>query len=184
MSVVSRTGYLVTAPIADKIAETVKNAFIQFWCGPFGVPQVVVTDIGREFANAVFASAFKQLDVDHRYVPSYTPQSNGYNERQHRSINIALWTLVDKTRHPLHLPLITASIKKPLVEGNPFTLSQLTSGICANVSGTTFFNRVNEHKAHNDVDETDLFLQTMSRMNRNHATLKIVYITNMYYFNA
>ena len=120
MSVVSRTGYLVTAPIADKIAETVKNAFIQFWCGPFGVPQVVVTDIGREFANAVFASAFKQLDVDHRYVPSYTPQSNGYNERHHRSINIALWTIVDKTRHPLHLPLITASIKKISGGRKPF----------------------------------------------------------------
>ena len=162
------TGYLVTAPISDKRAETVKNAFIQSWCGPFGVPQVVVTDNGREFANAVLASAFKQLGVDHRFVPPYTPQSNGYIERQHRSINIALRTLADKTTWSLHLPLITASINNSLVEGNPFTPSQLALGTCTNVSGRVLFNRVSEVKTHNDVDETNLFLYTMSRMNRRH----------------
>ena len=162
------TGYLVTAPITDKKAETVRNAFIQSWCGPFGVPQVVVTDNGREFANALLASAFKQLGVDHRYVPPYTPQSNGYIERQHRSINIALRTLVDKTKWSLHLPLITASINNSLVEGNPFTPSQLALGTCTNVSGRVMFNQVSENKTYNDVDETNLFLHTMSRINRKH----------------
>ena len=43
------TGYLVTAPIPDRKAETVRNAFIQYWCGYFGISQVVVTGNGREF---------------------------------------------------------------------------------------------------------------------------------------
>ena len=74
------TGFLVTAPLPDKKAETVKNALIQSWCGIFGVPQIVFTDNGREFTNNILMDTFKQLGIEHRYVPPYSPESNGFVE--------------------------------------------------------------------------------------------------------
>ena len=76
----------------------------------FGVPQVVVTDNGREFKNSVLSSAFEQLGIDHHFVPVYSPSSNGYIERQHRTINVALRALTEETNWSLHLPLIMAEI--------------------------------------------------------------------------
>ena len=84
------TGYLVTAPIPDKKAQTVRDAFMQHWCGHYGVPRVVVSDNGREFVNQLLTDTFIQLGIEHRLVPPYSPQSNGFIERQHRTINQAL----------------------------------------------------------------------------------------------
>ena len=89
---------------------------------------------------------FKQLGIEHRYVPSYSPESNGFVERQHRSINIALRTLVHKEKWSMLLPLITTSIKNSFVEGNLFTPSQLTLGTCTNISCRVFFNQVSDHR--------------------------------------
>ena len=78
---------------------------------------------------------FKQLGIEHRYVPPYSQESNGFVERQLRSINIALRTLVHKEKWSMLLPLITTSIKNSFVEGNLFTPSQLTLGTCTNIRG-------------------------------------------------
>ena len=80
------TGFLVTAPVPVKKAETVRNTFVQFWCGYFRVPQIVVSDNRKEFENSLLKYAFNQLGIDHRHVPPYCPQANGYIERQHRTI--------------------------------------------------------------------------------------------------
>ena len=113
------TGFLVTMPIPDKKAITVRNAFFQCWVGPFGVPQVVVSDNGREFVNTVLTEAFEQLGVEHRFVNPYSPQTNGFIERQHKTLNVALRALTDKTAWALHLPLITAAIDNAFKEGSP-----------------------------------------------------------------
>ena len=57
---------------------TVRNAFFQSWVGQFGVPQVVVSDNGREFVNTALTEAFEQLGIDHRLVSPYSPQTNGF----------------------------------------------------------------------------------------------------------
>ena len=84
------TGFLVAAPIPDKKAMTVRDAFVQSWCSYFGTPRVVVSDNGKEFSNHLLTDTFTQLGVDHRFVPPYSPQANGFIERQHKTINQAL----------------------------------------------------------------------------------------------
>ena len=41
------TRLLVTAPIPNKTAITVRKAFLQNWVGHYGVPQVVLSDNGK-----------------------------------------------------------------------------------------------------------------------------------------
>ena len=162
------TGYLVTVPIKDKRAQTIRNAFVQSWCGPFGVPQVVVTDNGREFANSTLSNAFEQLGVDHRFISPYNPQSNGFIERQHRSINVALRALEDKTNWALHLPLITTAINNSPIEGSHFSPSQYALGTCTNLSGRVLFNEISSHEKEHEPFETLLFLHSMSKIGRKH----------------
>ena len=104
------TGFLVTTPIPNKKAMTVRDAFVQSWCSYFGTPQVVISDNGKEFSNHLLADTFAQLGVDHRFVPPYSPQGNGFIERQHKTINQALRAEKIKTNWALRLPIIMASI--------------------------------------------------------------------------
>ena len=76
---------------------TVRNAFFQCLGGPFGVPQVVVSDNGREFVNTALTEAFEQLGIDHSLVSPYSPQTNGFIKRQHKTIIVALRASSDKT---------------------------------------------------------------------------------------
>ena len=163
------TGFLVTAPIPDKKAITVRNAFVQSWCSYFGSPKVVISDNGGEFANQLLSEAFVQLGVDHRFVPPYSPQSNGFIERQHRSINQALRAEKTKTNWALRLPMITATINNTSIEGSPYTPSQYALGVCANLPGQIFADkRVEKEEFEYNQSDTRLFLNIMSNISRKH----------------
>ena len=138
------TGLLVTAPIPDKTAITVRNAFIQNWVGHYGVPQVVLSDNGKEFKNFLLQEACKQLGIEQRFTSSRTPQTNGYVERQNRTINVAFRSLEDKTNWALHLPLITCTINNSFIEGSPYTPAQYAFGCSLNLSGRLLFDEVDE----------------------------------------
>ena len=162
------TGFLVTMPITDKKALTVRNAFFQCWVGPFGVSQVVVSDNGREFVNTAFTEAFEQLGIDHRLVSPYSPQSNGFIERQHKTINVALRALSDKTSWALHLPLITTALNNTFVEGSPYTPAQYALGTAQNLSGRVMFDKIEGTDVITTPNtlETKVFLNTMAKIGR------------------
>ena len=167
------TGFLVATPIPDKRAITVRNAFMQSWCSYFGTPQVVVSDNGKEFANQLLSDAFIQLGVDHRFVPPYSPQSNGFIERQHRTINQALRAEKTKTNWALRLPMITATINNTSIEGSPYTPSQYALGMCVNLSGQIFVDKkVEDGKFEYNHSDTRLFLNIMSGITRKHRRHK------------
>ena len=161
-------------PITDKKAVTVRNAFFQCWVGPFGVPQVVVSDNGREFVNTVLTEAFEQLGIDHRLISPYSPQTNGFIERQHKTINVALRALSDKTNWALHLPLITAAINNTFVEGSLYTPSQYALGASLNLSGSVMFNEIKENSLITTPNllDTKIFLNTMAKTGRQFKRYK------------
>ena len=109
--------------------------FFQCWLGLFGVPRVVVSNNGREFVNTALTEAFEQLGIDHCLVSPYSPQSNSFIERQHKTINVALRALSDKTNWALHLPLITAALNNTFVEGSHYTPAQYALGTAQNLLG-------------------------------------------------
>ena len=162
------TGFLVTMPITDKKAVTVRNAFFQCWVGPFGVPQVVVSDNGREFVNTALTEAFEQLGIDHRFVSPYSPQTNGFIERQHKTINVALRALTDKTNWALHLPLITATLNNTFIEGSPYTPAQYALGTAQNLSGRVMFDKIESTEVVTTPNtlETKIFLNMMAKIGR------------------
>ena len=46
--------FLKLQPLPDKMAESVVDAFFTTWICEFGVPEIIVTDGGREFAIRSF----------------------------------------------------------------------------------------------------------------------------------
>ena len=51
------TCFYVTVRMPNKRAVTIQNAFIQCWCGYFGIPQVIICDNGGEFKNSLLGEA-------------------------------------------------------------------------------------------------------------------------------
>ena len=127
------TCFLVTVPIQNKRAQTVRNAFIQHWYGYFWIPLVVISDNGREVKNNLLEVACQQLGIDHRTTTLYCPQTNGFIERQNRIINQALRAETVKTNWALRLPFITVAINNTPIEGIAFTPSQYAFGACVNL---------------------------------------------------
>ena len=168
------TGLLVTAPIPDKTAMTVRNAFIQNWVGHYGVPQIILTDNGREFKNELLQEACEQLGIEQRYTSSRTPQTNGYVERQNRTINVAFRSLEDKTNWALHLPLVTSNINNSFIEGSPYTPAQYAFGCSLNLSGRVLFNRVDSLIKINRPSpfETAVFINSMANVSRKFKKTK------------
>ena len=168
----------MTAPIKNKKSQTVRNAFKQAWFSVFGAPQVVVTDNGKRIKNSILTNAFEQLGIDHHFVPVYSPSSNGYIEREHLTINVALRALTEKTNWSLHLPLITAEMNNAMLDGSPFTPSQYALEVCTNLRGRVMFNKVENQKTEVGVFDTLRFLFSMSGINRKH---KKHYNQSIYY---
>lgn len=46
-----------------------------------GIPEVLISDQGREFCNAVCDVLFEKTAIDHRMTSAYHPQTNGLTER-------------------------------------------------------------------------------------------------------
>ena len=162
------TGFLVTTPVPDKKAETIRNAFVQSWCGYFGIPQIVVSDNGKEFANNLLKETFNQLGVEHRHVPPYCPQANGFIERQHRTIIQALRAETQKNNWALKLPIITTCINNTPIEGSPYTPAQYALGACTNMPGQVLISQLSEEDFKSDIDDTRVFLNIMSNICRGH----------------
>ena len=131
--------FLVTVPMPNKRAETIRNAFIQQCCGYFGIPQVIIGDNGGEFKNGLLKEACEQLGIEHRTVAPYSPQTNEFIERQHCVINQAVRTETIKTNWALRLPVITVVINNTSIEGTP---SQHALGACVNLPGQIFMNKI------------------------------------------
>ena len=170
------TGLLVTAPIPNKTAMTVRDAFIQNWIGHYGVPQVVLSDNGKEFKNELLQEACEQLGIEQRYTSSRTPQTNGYVERQNRTINVAFRALEDKTNWALHLPLVTSNINNSFIEGSPYTPAQYAFGCSLNLSGRVLFDRVDALNQINRPSpfETAVFINSMADVSRKFKKTKNV----------
>ena len=162
------TGFLVTTPIPNKQAVTIRDAFLQSWCNYFGTPQVVIADNVKEFDNYLLTNIFAQLGVDLRPIAVNNPQSNGYIERQHKTINQALRAEETKSNWALRLPIITATINNTSIEGSPYTPSQYTLGMCVNLPGQIFIDNREGTNTEYDPLDTRLFLNIMSTICRKH----------------
>src|ERR1700729_4157727 len=73
-------------PLRTKGTEEVIKIFHTEILPRHGCPDTVLTDNGAEFTSVQFQN-MSDLKIKHIRTAPYHPQSNGKNERQHRTIN-------------------------------------------------------------------------------------------------
>jgi hypothetical protein len=70
--------------VAQKSATEVAEVIWRHWITIFGVPQVIVTDNGREFNNNLQRCLWTALGIDHRFTSPFYPRCNLQVERTNR----------------------------------------------------------------------------------------------------
>ena len=88
------TRYLVAEPLRTKTATEVARVFFASVICKYGIPQILVTDQGREFVNAVLQGIAELLKFTHIKTTAYHPQANGVIERSNATLINILRTLV------------------------------------------------------------------------------------------
>ena len=84
------SNYLISIPLPDKTATTTANALFNHVFLKYGFPEILQSDRGGEFLNAVLHRLVKLLSIKHVFTTAYRPRMNGSTERVHRWINSAL----------------------------------------------------------------------------------------------
>ena len=74
------TKFTRVAAIPNKAATTVTKAIFNHWICLFGPMHSLLTDNGREFANAVNNDLCKMLDINRQFTSSIHPQTNSSAE--------------------------------------------------------------------------------------------------------
>ena len=87
----SFTRFIQGIVISNKRADTVVEALCSVWCLRFGYPtHGFWADNGSEFQNKEMSELMSKLGLRIEFGASYSPWSNGINERNHYSADIVV----------------------------------------------------------------------------------------------
>jgi hypothetical protein len=111
------------------------DALISGWVARFGVPTLITSDCGVQFAPALWAALMKKLGVRHVMTTAYHPQSNGVLERFHRRLKEALRARAAATDWPLHLPWVLLGLRTAPREDSGVSTAQLVYGCALQLPG-------------------------------------------------
>lgn len=78
--------YVQTIGILDASAQSVSEAFVKHWVGPFGPPQRLLSDNGGAFTSTEFDDLIGLLKVQKLWTSPYRPQTDGSVERFNRTL--------------------------------------------------------------------------------------------------
>lgn len=79
--------YLVTAPIANKEANTVAKAMFESLISIHGPIKILLSGQGTEFVNSVMKNICDDLKIQHKTSTAYHHETLGSVERNHRVFN-------------------------------------------------------------------------------------------------
>merc|ERR1712030_9929 len=86
------------------------TALTDSWCMNVGFPpREFFVDNGGEFANIKLDELTSKLGLSVKFGPSYSPWSNGINERNHASADITIKKLMEEKKMPLTDALVKAA---------------------------------------------------------------------------
>jgi len=63
-----------------------------------GCPEVLITDQGREFVNALSTQLYAITHTEHRITSAYHPQTNGLTERFNQTLTRCLAKVVNESQ--------------------------------------------------------------------------------------
>ena len=106
----SFTRFIQGKLILNKKADTIIDAVNTTWNLNVGFPSIgFFADNGGEFANTKLDELTITLGLTVKFGPSYSPWSNGLNERNHVSTDITIRKLMEDKRTPLTDALVKAA---------------------------------------------------------------------------
>jgi transposase InsO family protein len=88
----------VAVPLPDQTASTVSQAVVDRWLVYYGVPLVILSDNGSNFASKFFGVMTQMPGIKHVYTSAYRPSTNGQVERFNATLADTLVVLTKKTR--------------------------------------------------------------------------------------
>lgn len=117
----------------------------------FGVPEVIVTDNGKQFASNLLVKLLQKYGVQHMYTAKYSPQGNA-SERVNRTLLASLRAYIkeDQRKWDQHLDAITHALRNvchdsthyppnflvfghhPIVHGSAYPLLKDVYHLCGN----------------------------------------------------
>ena len=98
--------FITVVPTKNTTAQTVVKALMQHVFSPFNLPEAILTDQGPQFEAALVQETLQQLGVKKIRTTPYHPQTNGMNERVHRTLHNYLRCCVETEQQwDLFLPL-------------------------------------------------------------------------------
>jgi hypothetical protein len=119
--------WLIAEPMERQTAEIVTNIFVDRCVAQHGIPEVIVSDNGRQFVGETFREVSKFLQCEHRTITPYNPKANGQIERQNRTIAQMLSNYVndsgsDWDKHLQKVIFAYNTSKNAATKNSPFAL--------------------------------------------------------------
>ena len=90
--------YMVMVPIPDQTAQTVAKYLIKRFICIYGCPEIILTDLGKNFVSKLLKEVAKQFSIKRVFTTPYRPSSNGALERAHTKLNEFLRHYTNKER--------------------------------------------------------------------------------------
>ena len=84
------TGWPIAKAIPNKDATTVANASFEKLIHEHGMPEVLLSDNGKEFTNGTLAYACQEFNIEQHFTRPYTPRSNGKTENLNKFLKASI----------------------------------------------------------------------------------------------
>lgn len=120
------TGFVILRPLRTNKAEIVARKLWRIFC-MFGIPKIIQSDNGPEFANDVIRALVKLTGMDHRLISPYNPRADGKVERSIGTVMGIIKKLLHGSNQywPLFVPFAQLSFNNKvasLTGASPFAL--------------------------------------------------------------
>jgi hypothetical protein len=112
----------------DMLASTCADALISTWVARYGVPAILTSDRGTQFASAVWQVMCRRLGVQQTFTTAYHPQANGMIERVHRQLKDSLCARLAGPDWPDHLPWVLLGLRAAPKEDSAVSAAELMFG--------------------------------------------------------
>ena len=89
------SGWAEAFALPDKTNQSVWNAFANYFIPRHGIPEILITDNGKEFTAHEWERYLAQIGVQHNVTTPVHPQSNGKIERFNRTLKEILQKLMN-----------------------------------------------------------------------------------------
>ena len=80
------TKWVELIPLPNQTAETTAKALMSAIVNRFGMPRVIISDNGPNFASKLFDALCKSIGTKHKFSTPYHPQTSGLTERMNRTL--------------------------------------------------------------------------------------------------